>query len=176
MPSPTLKACLNGDRTPQHHPAVPLTPAQLAADAAATRGAGATAVHMHPRGADGVESMRWTDVGAAVAAVRARCPGLPIGVSTREQIEPDVPTRLRLIAEWPAPADGGPAFASVNWHENGAAAVAGLLAERGIGVGSRGCAHRPRGCRSFRKFFPDQHRDLRICHRNCRWCPVAFVV
>lgn len=131
---PIVKACLNGDRTRSDHTAVPITPAELAAEAAAALAAGATAIHMHPRGASGAESLDRADLEPAIAAVRARCPGLPVGVSTREQIEPDVETRLALVAGWPGPEAGGPDFASVNWHEDGAQAIAALLAERGIGV------------------------------------------
>lgn len=129
-----MKACLNGDRARTDHPAVPITAAETAAEAAAVQAAGATAVHVHPRDVAGRESLCWADIGPVVAAIRAACPGLPVGVSTREQIEPDVDARLALLAGWAPPADGGPDFASVNWHEDGAAAVAALLVERGIGV------------------------------------------
>ncbi|GAB3799525.1 3-keto-5-aminohexanoate cleavage protein [Micromonospora zhanjiangensis] len=130
---PTLKACLNGDRDAAAHPGVPVTPQRLAEDAAAVRAAGADAVHLHPRDRAGAESLAWPDVAAAVAAVRAGCPGLPVGVSTRQEIVPDLPDRLRLLARWSGPPIG-PDFASVNWHEPGATEVAALLAERGIGV------------------------------------------
>lgn len=125
-----LKCCLNGDRSRVDHPAVPVTPAELAQAAYDAVKAGADAVHFHPRDAEGRESLRWTDVEPAVAAVREWCPELPLGVSTREEIEPDLDTRLALISEW----DAGPDFASVNWHEDGAEQIARLLLERGIGV------------------------------------------
>jgi uncharacterized protein (DUF849 family) len=125
-----LKACLNGDRARGDHPAVPITPDELAEAAFAARAAGAGAVHFHPRGADGRESLLWTDVGPAVAAVRARCPGLPLGVATREEIVPEPAARLAVLREWVA----GPDFASVNFHEDGAEQVAELLLERGIGI------------------------------------------
>lgn len=124
-----VKACLNGDRSRAEHPAVPVTPADLAEAAYDAVVAGADAVHFHPRGADERESLRWSDVEPAVAAVRERCPGLALGVSTRQEIEPDLDQRLALIGEWT-----GPDFASVNWHEEGAERVAELLVERGIGV------------------------------------------
>jgi uncharacterized protein (DUF849 family) len=125
-----LKACLNGDRSRADHPAVPVTPTELAEEAFRAAAAGATAVHLHPRGADEKESLDWANVAPAVAAVRERCPGLPIGVATREEIVPDLRKRLSLLAEW----DSGPDFASVNWHEEGAEQVADLLLDRGIGI------------------------------------------
>jgi uncharacterized protein (DUF849 family) len=127
---PILKACLNGDRSRADHPGVPVTPADLAQSAYDAAAAGAGAVHIHPRGADEQESLRWSDVEPAVAAVRARCPGLGLGVATREEIEPDLDRRIALLSEWSA----GPDFASVNWHEEGAVQVAELLIDRGIGV------------------------------------------
>jgi uncharacterized protein (DUF849 family) len=51
--APLLKACLNGNRPPGAHPALPLTPPELAADTAASVAAGAAAVHVHPRDTDG---------------------------------------------------------------------------------------------------------------------------
>src|ERR1035441_5440905 len=77
-----IKACLNGSRGPGDHPAVPVSPAELAVSAAAAVAAGAEAVHLHARGSDGAESVGAADVGAAVAAVRRACPGTPVGVST----------------------------------------------------------------------------------------------
>lgn len=127
---PTLKACLNGDRLRADHPAVPVTPEELATAAYDAAAAGAVAVHFHPRGADGKESLAWSDVRPAVVAVRERCPGLALGVATRQEIVPDLESRLKLLSEW----EPVPDFASVNWHEDGAERVADLLVERGIGI------------------------------------------
>ncbi|MEV5964353.1 3-keto-5-aminohexanoate cleavage protein [Kribbella sp. NPDC051952] len=125
-----LKVCLNGDRGRGEHPGVPVTAVQLAREAEGAVRAGAEAVHLHPRGGDEAESLRWADVRAAVDAVRAVCPGVPVGVSTRQEIEPDLSRRLELIGGW----ERGPDFASVNFHEAGAERVADLLIDRGIGI------------------------------------------
>src|SRR5215468_7190516 len=77
-----MQACLNGGRSQSDHPAVPVTPAELAAAAAEAVAAGAEELHVHPRAVDGTQSVLAADVGAAVAAVRAACPGIPVGVST----------------------------------------------------------------------------------------------
>ena len=47
-PTIYVKACINGARTPDQHPHLPVTPGQLAAEAVAAHRAGAKAVHMHP--------------------------------------------------------------------------------------------------------------------------------
>ena len=48
-----IKACLNGSRELGAHPALPLTPTQLADAARNAVAAGAGALHIHPRRADG---------------------------------------------------------------------------------------------------------------------------
>ena len=77
-----LKACLNGGRGREAHPAVPLTPAELAADAVRCAALGVAAVHVHPRDEAGVESLRPAVIADALTAIRAARPGLPVGVST----------------------------------------------------------------------------------------------
>lgn len=125
-----LKAALNGARTPADHPALPCTPAQLASDAHAAVAAGAGALHVHPRSAAGAESLAATDVARALEAVRAACPGVPVGVTTGAWIVPDPVERADLIDRWKVRPD----FASVNFHEEGSVAVARLLLAVGVEV------------------------------------------
>jgi uncharacterized protein (DUF849 family) len=131
-----LKACLNGGRQPAEHPAVPRTPAELAAAAQDAVEAGADAVHLHPRAADGRESVRAADVGAAVAAVRDRCPGVPVGVSTGLWITGgDVARRQEEVRGWSGLSRSQrPDFASVNLSEAGSAELLSWLVDAGIGV------------------------------------------
>ncbi|WP_232072526.1 3-keto-5-aminohexanoate cleavage protein [Phytohabitans flavus] len=55
-----LKACLNGSLRRHEHPAVPITPAEVAADAVRCESAGAAAVHVHPRDEEGGRPSRRT--------------------------------------------------------------------------------------------------------------------
>ncbi|SBS74121.1 hypothetical protein MHPYR_190037 [uncultured Mycobacterium sp.] len=81
MPTaPYVKACINGARTADAHPGLPVSPQQLADAAVAAHRAGAKAVHLHPKTADGVDSLAPETVAAAVDAVRHALPGLPLGV------------------------------------------------------------------------------------------------
>ncbi|BBY93803.1 hypothetical protein MGALJ_34720 [Mycobacterium gallinarum] len=130
MPETYVKACINGARTPDEHPDLPVTPDQLAASALAAHQAGAKAVHMHPKTADGVDSLEASVVDAAVAAVRHVTPGLPLGVTTGFWALPDVGARLRAVGKWSELPD----FASVNWHEPGSEELAERLLDRGVGV------------------------------------------
>ncbi|MFG2059977.1 3-keto-5-aminohexanoate cleavage protein [Micromonospora sp. NPDC048871] len=125
-----LQGCLNGNRARDSHPALPLSPAELAADAARCAGLGVAAVHVHPRTAEGVESLRPEVVADALVAIRAAVPGLPVGVSTGAWMEPDPQARVAAVQSWPVLPD----FASVNAHEPGAEAVARALHERGVMV------------------------------------------
>ncbi|BBY64874.1 3-keto-5-aminohexanoate cleavage protein [Mycolicibacterium helvum] len=131
MPTaPYIKACINGARTPEAHPGLPVSPQQLADAAVAVHGAGAKAVHLHPKTADGVDSLAPDTVAAAVTAVRHALPGLPLGVTTGFWALPDPQQRLRAVESWTVLPD----FASVNWHEPGSVELAQLLLDRGIGV------------------------------------------
>jgi uncharacterized protein (DUF849 family) len=134
QPIQRMKACLNGQRGHDDHPAVPVTPAELAAAAAGAVAAGAEAVHVHPRDASGRESLLAADVGAAVTAVRQACPGVPVGVTTGLWAAGGDPAaRQAAVAGWVAlPAGGRPDFASVNLGEAGAAGLPAALAEAGI--------------------------------------------
>jgi uncharacterized protein (DUF849 family) len=125
-----VKACINGARTPDQHPKLPVTPEQLATAALSAHQAGAQAVHMHPKTPDGRDSLEPDVVGAAVAAVRSAAPGLPLGVTTGFWALPDADARRRAVERWTVLPD----FASLNWHEPGAPELAEVLLGMGLGV------------------------------------------
>lgn len=125
-----LKACLNGARHPAEHPALPVTPAALAADAAAVMAVGADAVHLHVKDAEGIDTLNGDALAAVLVAVRGAAPSLPVGVTTGAWSVPDPAERVAAVRRWTALPD----FASVNWHEPGAEQVATTLLERDVGV------------------------------------------
>jgi uncharacterized protein (DUF849 family) len=127
---PLLQACPNGSRTRDEHPSVPLTPEELAGEAAAAVAAGARSLHLHPRGRDGSETLDARSTAAALLAVRRRVPEVRTGVSTAAWIEPDPDRRRAAVAAWEVLPD----FASVNLCEAGAPELVAALADRGIGV------------------------------------------
>ncbi|GAA1892119.1 3-keto-5-aminohexanoate cleavage protein [Lapillicoccus jejuensis] len=127
-----LQVCLNGARRPFE--GVPVTAARLAAQAAAAVAASAHGIHVHPRADGGAETLDGDLHRLVLAAIREAAPGVPVGVSTHEAIEPEPVARLAAVRRWPGPADGGPDHASVNWHEDGAVEVAQALHENGIGI------------------------------------------
>jgi uncharacterized protein (DUF849 family) len=125
-----VKACLNGGRRREEHPAVPESPSELAADAIAVRDAGAFAVHVHPRDAGGAQTLKAKACDAAVAAIRAAVPRLPIGLSTSEAIDPDPFARAAAITAWRQRPD----FVSVNLSELGWAGIVRAALHAGIAV------------------------------------------
>jgi uncharacterized protein (DUF849 family) len=125
-----VKACLNGGRTRSEHPAVLLTPAELAADAIAVRQASAFAVHVHPRDGAGQQTLSVRACDAAVAAIRAAAPGLPVGLSTAEAIERDLFARAAAVRAWRQPPD----FISVNLSELGWQGIMRAAVHAGIGI------------------------------------------
>ncbi len=127
-----IQACLNGGTTRDEHPAVPLTPVELATAARAAAAAGAQAFHLHPRAPSGAQTLVAGDVLAAVAAVRAAT-GLPVGVTTGIwTVDGDTGRRLSLVADWTGP--DAPDYASINVNEPGTDALADLLTGLGIAI------------------------------------------
>lgn len=125
---------MNGARTRDEHAGVPQSPSELAADALAVRRAGASVVHVHPRDASGAQTLRRAECDAAVAAIRMAVPGLPVGLSTAEAIDPDPFARAAAVGAWRERPD----FVSVNLSELGwmgivrAALGAGIAVEAGL--------------------------------------------
>jgi uncharacterized protein (DUF849 family) len=115
-----VQAAINGGRPAP----APATPTAIAAEVRAAVAAGAFCVHIHPRDANGRESLAPADVGAIVDLVP------DAGVTTAAWIEPVAAKRISLIKRWARL----PQFASVNMDEDGAVAVAELLASRGVGI------------------------------------------
>jgi uncharacterized protein (DUF849 family) len=125
-----IKACLNGSRRAEDHEALPLSPNALADDALECRVAGAGAIHIHPRGAGGDETLQPDACAAAIEAIRDLCPGLPVGLTTGLWIAGDSARRLRLVDRWTILPD----FCSVNFSEHGTDELCALLLGKGIGV------------------------------------------
>jgi uncharacterized protein (DUF849 family) len=124
-----LKACLNGSRTDDEHPAIPRTPAQLAAEGRASVDAGARVLHLHPY-ADGRETLEAEPCAAALRAVRAACPGIPVSLSTSADIESDPRRRLELVAGWTDLPD----LVTANQGEPGILDLCEHLMGRGVGI------------------------------------------
>jgi uncharacterized protein (DUF849 family) len=126
-----LQACLNGRRPRRDHPAVPLTPEELAADARRAVAAGAAELHVHPRAPGGRDTVEPEIAAATVRAIRAACPGVPLGLTTGLwTTDGDAERRHAHVEAW----EELPDYVSVNLAEPGSAELCALLARRGVGV------------------------------------------
>jgi uncharacterized protein (DUF849 family) len=127
-----IKAAINGGRTRDDHKAVPLSPAEIAAETVECLKAGAGAIHLHVRStsdSSAKESLEKEDIDQTIRAVLAVAPTERIGISTGAWILPH-PARLEAAKDWAVL----PGFASVNFGEEGAVELAKLLLSRGVAV------------------------------------------
>lgn len=125
-----LEAALNGSRTDEEHLGIPRTPQELAAEGRAAVEAGARVLHLHPCDDRGAETLAAEPCAAALLAVRAACPGIPISLSTSKDIEPDPSRRLKLVAGWTELPD----LATANQGERGILELCEHLLGRGVGI------------------------------------------
>src|SRR6266568_3658567 len=128
--SAVLAVVLNGSRTAAEHPSIPRTPDELAAAARAAVDAGAQVVHLHAYDPCGVESLAGEPCGAALRAVRAACPGVPISLTTSAGVESDPRRRFELVAGWTELPD----LVTANQGEVGIVSLCEHLIGRGEGV------------------------------------------
>ena len=122
-----LEAALNGSRD---HPHAPRTPGDLAREGRAAADAGARVLHLHPYDATGRETLAAEPCAAALRAVRAACPGIPVSLSTSAEIEPDPGRRLELVSRWTVL----PELVTANQGEPGIAELCAYLVGRGVGI------------------------------------------
>jgi uncharacterized protein (DUF849 family) len=124
-----LEAALNS-RTPDEHPTVPRTPAEIARDVVATAAAGAEVVHLHAYDDDcneTLESRYCADVLRAIRATRVR---VPISLTTSAAIVADPERRLALVRDWTEL----PELVTANQGEEGIVELCDHLIGRGVGI------------------------------------------
>lgn len=125
-----IQGCLNGGHPPSYHPALPVTIQALVEDGRRVINAGASELHLHVRGEDGLESLAPKNVDATITALKRALPGTLIGISTGAWIEKDDDRSLGYVGQWSVFPD----YASVNLSERNAPAVIERLHRLGIGI------------------------------------------
>ncbi|GHD37673.1 hypothetical protein GCM10007147_45870 [Nocardiopsis kunsanensis] len=125
-------ACLNGDRRPGSHPALPVSLDQMTEDAHSAVDAGATDLHVHPRGPDGAESLDPQVVSTLMERLRKDGPQVPVSLTTALSAESDPVRRYDLVQRWASPAL--PDSVTVNLHEAGSVDLVRLLNDRRVDV------------------------------------------
>ncbi|MBI3790282.1 MAG: 3-keto-5-aminohexanoate cleavage protein [Gemmatimonadetes bacterium] len=128
MPTRTpLQVALNGDAT---HPATPRTPDAIARAARAAVDAGAQVVHVHAFDEAGRETLAGDACARVVQAIRARCPGTPISLTTSAAIVRDPAERHALVQRWTVLPD----VVTANQGEPGIVELCESLLARGVGI------------------------------------------
>jgi uncharacterized protein (DUF849 family) len=122
-----LQAALNGDRI---HPAAPRTPAAISEAARAAVEAGAHSVHVHAYDDAGRETLDAAPCAKLLRAIRARCPGIPISLTTSATIVSHPGARLAVVEAW----EELPDLVSANQGEPGIVELCRLLLSRGVGI------------------------------------------
>lgn len=151
-----IEAALNGGRTREEHPGVPLTAEELAAEARRCADAGAGIVHVHARDHDSAWTASRTEYERVIRAVRAAAPEVLISITSLRPHDVAVePVRALLDAQ----ADALPDLISVNlghittWEAR-AASPDGV---GGPGLGGRKTQH-----------FPNSYDDIALLLETCR--------
>lgn len=124
-----VQVALNGALRAHDHPALDLSLSGLLDDAIACSKLGIRDFHVHPRTEAGAETLDPAVIGHWVRRFRKALPPTDLSVSTGAWIAP-LAERLACIAAWTDKPD----FASVNFHEEGAEAIADALIAAGVGV------------------------------------------
>jgi uncharacterized protein (DUF849 family) len=125
-----IQAAINGRRSKADHPGIPETTDSIVRDAVESVAAGAEAIHFHVRDHSGTESLQPEYVAEQVAAIKQALPGIPVGISTGQWIEPNPERRAMLISQW----DVLPDFVSLNFSEQGLDVIPGILMKKNIGI------------------------------------------
>jgi uncharacterized protein (DUF849 family) len=123
-----LQVSLNGSHTKKDHPAVPVTPLEMAQAVKSVYEAGASSVHLHARDEEGRESLQPEAVASTLTAIRQACPNIELALSTAENIEGNPQRRLRFLERWTVFPD----TLCVNLSEEGIDEVITLAHERGL--------------------------------------------
>jgi len=122
-----LQVALNGDR---QHGAVPKSPDAIGRDAEASVEAGAHSVHVHAYDDAGKETLNAAECGAVVRAIRARCPDVPISLTTSATIILDPICRLAAVQSWTELPD----LVTANQGEEGIIELSEWFMSRGVGI------------------------------------------
>jgi uncharacterized protein (DUF849 family) len=122
-----LQAALNGDSI---HPAAPRTPTAIAEAARAAVDAGAQSVHVHAFDDAGRETLDGAACAKALRAIRARCPEIPISLTTSAAIVGDPGERFRVVEAWGEMPD----LVTANQGEPGIVELCELLLSRGVDI------------------------------------------
>lgn len=115
-----VNVCLTGMvARKEHNPAVPMTPEEIAADAAACVDLGASMLHVHARGGDQEPDWRTEPYQAIIDAIRGVSEDVVICVSTSGRREQAVERRTACLDTDPPPDMASLTLSSINFKSEG---------------------------------------------------------
>lgn len=123
-----IKVCLNGGRTRQEHPGIPVTLDEVIADIHALRNHGAEHFHVHLRDNEGMETFDNRLLAPQMQILKQRFPDIKIGLSSNLFNGMTPKRRHQKISEW----EFLPDYISVNLSEPGSIELWEMLKDKGI--------------------------------------------
>lgn len=144
-----IEAAVNGGRSRREHPAIPVTPEEVAAEAERCAAAGACIVHIHAQDAEGNWRADAAWYAEAHRRIRERAPHLLISITTIRPAHAPVSAALALLATLAGDPATKPDLASINLGHI-------VLWERGAGA-TRRTTH-----------FPNGYEDIAALLIRCR--------
>jgi 3-keto-5-aminohexanoate cleavage enzyme len=151
-----IEAALNGGRSRDEHPGVPITAVELAVEARRCADAGASVVHVHARGRAGGWTARPAAYQRVVRAIRAAAPEVLISITS---LRPQGVAVERVRALLNAPPDARPDLISVNLGHISAWEVRSSSSHRQSGAVGSGRETR---------HFPNSYDDIALLLDACR--------
>lgn len=125
-----LKVALNGARPKSDNYNIPQTIEEITSQVREVFTFGYNTFHIHCYNSKGLESLEPGDVEKLVVSVKQISPGIQVGISTGDWIEPDLSKRIKLISSWNVIPD----FVSVNIIEDDVSEVCKALRNKGVKI------------------------------------------
>lgn len=125
-----IKIALNGARSKTQNNFIPQSLFEIEREVKLLYENGNNTFHIHCYDENGNESLKPNDVDALVTLVKSISPGIQIGISSGDWIEPDLDKRMKYINEWKFVPD----FISVNMIEDDAIKISKLLIAKGVKI------------------------------------------
>ncbi len=125
-----IKIALNGARPKEQSAFLPITTSEIEEEVRILYENGNKVFHIHCYDENGTESLKPNDVNKLVSAVKNISSEIQIGISSGDWIEPDLEIRKTNISEWEILPD----FVSVNFIEEDALEISGLLLSKGVKI------------------------------------------
>lgn len=125
-----IKICMNGDRTKNDTPCVPISTEDYLSDMHWFLSRGVEIFHIHFRDSHGFESLEQSIIEPQFSTLKKAIPSCKIGIGTPLQNGLTSKKRQQLISQW----TWSPDFASLNLSEEGSLELAEILDNKQVPI------------------------------------------